>query len=133
MSVVYADEDAGSGMLLFAGLLLGLAGFMRIIDSIWAFRYHGTLPQNLQDSVLGSNLKTYAWLWLVVGIVLVVASMLVFFQSQLARWIGIVAAAIAALSAITFMPYFPVWSVLYIGMAVFVFYALARYGGRAAA
>ncbi len=133
VTVMYADEDDGSGMILFAGMLLGLAGFMRIVDSIWAFRYSGPLPQNLQNSVLGSNLTTYAWVWLVVGVVLIVASMLVFFQSEFGRWIGIFAAAIAALSAITFMPYYPVWALLYIALAVVVVYALARYGGRVSA
>ncbi len=30
----------------------------------------------------------------------------------------------------TWMPYYPVWSLVYIALAVLVFYALARYGGR---
>jgi hypothetical protein len=29
----------------------------------------------------------------------------------------------------TWMPYYPIWSLLYVGIAVLVFYALARYGG----
>src|SRR5215471_17828564 len=42
-------SDRGAGWLLFAGTMLGLAGIMRIIDSIWAFSYHGSLPDNLRD------------------------------------------------------------------------------------
>ena len=34
-------EDRGSGWLVLAGTVLGLAGLMRIIDAIWAFRYNG--------------------------------------------------------------------------------------------
>jgi hypothetical protein len=34
---------------------------------------------------------------------------------QIARWIGIVAAAILALTSVTRMPYYPVWSLIYIG------------------
>ncbi len=79
--------------------------------------------------MLGSNLTTYAWLWLAVGIVLVVASVLVLAQSQFARWIGLIAAVIGGISAIMWMPYYPVWSLLYVGLAVMVFYALARYAG----
>ena len=37
------DSD-GDGWLFFAGTILGLAGLMRIFDSIWAFRYKGALP-----------------------------------------------------------------------------------------
>ena len=131
-SVVYADEAAGTGWLFFAGTILGLAGVMRIIDSIWAFSYNGALPQGLKDGVLGSNLNNYAWTWLIVGIVLIISSALVLTGSQFARWVGLFAAAIGALSAMTWMPYYPVWSLTYVALAVMTFYALARYGGRQA-
>jgi hypothetical protein len=125
-----SDTGEGSGWLLFAGTVLGLAGLMRILDSIWAFRYKGAVPDNLRDGVLGSSLKNYAWTWLIVGIVLLVASFFVLARSQVARWIGYFAAAIGALSAMTWMPYYPIWSLMYVGVFVLTFYALARYGGR---
>jgi hypothetical protein len=74
--------------------------------------------------------KNYAWLWLFVGIVLIGSSVLILARSQLARWIGYFAAAIGAVSAMAWMPYYPVWALTYVGIAVLVFYALARYGGR---
>ena len=128
--VVYSDEVPGSGWLFLAGTVMGLAGLMRIVDAIWAFRYNGALPDRFQDAVLGSNLTTYAWLWLIVGVVLIASSFLILIHSQFARWFGYFAAAFGALSALTWMPYYPIWSMTYIGIAVFTFYALARYGGR---
>jgi hypothetical protein len=120
----------GAGWLLFAGSVLGLAGVMRILDSIWAFRYNGALPAGLQDGLLGSELNNYAWLWLGVGIVLLLASFAVMARSQVARWIGLFAAAVLGVTAILWMPYYPVWSLAYITLAVLVFYGLAVYGGR---
>jgi hypothetical protein len=128
--VVYSDEVPGSGWLFFAGTVMGLAGIMRIVDALWAFRYNGALPDRLQDAVLGSNLTTYAWLWLIVGLVFIASSFLILTRSQFARWVGYFAAAIGALSALTWMPYYPIWSITYIGIAVLTFYALARHGGR---
>jgi hypothetical protein len=128
----YDDKEAGSGWLFFAGTVLGLAGLMRIVDSIWAFRYNGALPDDLKDGALGSSLTTYGWIWLVVGILLLVSSVLVIGRSQFARWIGMIAAGIAALSAMTWMPYYPIWSLTYVGVAVLALYALAAHGGRAA-
>ena len=125
-----SGDEVGSGWLFFAGTILGLAGLMRIIDSLWAFRYNGALPENLKDGVLGSNLDTYAWTWLVVGIILIVASCMLMTRSQFARWIGYIAAVIGALSAIVWMPYYPIWALTYIVVALLVFYALAQYGGR---
>ncbi len=129
---IYPDEAKGSGWLFFAGTVLGLAGVMRIVDSLWAFSYKGALPEALKDGVLGSNLKNYAWAWLFVGIVLIASSVLVLARSQFARWVGFIAATIMAVSAMAWMPYYPVWSLTYIGIAVLTFYALARHGGREA-
>jgi hypothetical protein len=130
---VYRDEGVrGDGWLFFAGTMLGLTGLMRIIDSIWAFTYNGTLPDGLKDGLLGSNLNNYGWTWLIVGCVLILASFMVLVRSQFARWIGFVASGLAALSALTWMPYYPIWSLTYIGLATLTFYALARFGGREA-
>jgi hypothetical protein len=123
-------EQPGFGWLVFAGTVLGIAGLMRIIDAIWAFGYKGSLPENLEDGVLGSNLKNYAWTFLIVGIILLVSSGLLLVRSQFARWVGYIAAAIGAVTAITWMPYYPVWSLTYVALAVVVFYALVRYGAR---
>jgi hypothetical protein len=126
----YAYEEPGSGWLFFAGTVLGLAGLMRIVDSLWAFRYNGALPDGLKDGVLGDNLTTYAWVWLVVGALLITSSFLILIRSQFARWVGFIAATVGAISAMTWMPYYPIWSLTYVGIAVLTFYALARHGGR---
>jgi hypothetical protein len=127
---VFGGEERGSGWLFFAGTVLGLAGLMRVVDAFWAFAYSGELPARLQDGLLGSNLDNYAWTWLVVGLVLIVASLLLMVRSQFARWIGYIAAAVGALSAMTWMPYYPVWAMTYVLIALLVFYALAQHGGR---
>jgi hypothetical protein len=126
----YTDEDADMVWLFFAGSMLGLAGIMRILDSIWAFSYHGALPDDLKDGVLGSSLHNYAWLWLAVGVVLLGSSFLVLVRSQFARWIGVFGAAVGAISAVAWLPYYPVWSLIYISMAILVFYGLLAHGGR---
>ena len=131
---VYRDDDPlkGSGWLFFAGSVLGLAGLMRVLDAIWAFTYNGRLPDSLKDGLLGSNLNNYGWWWLIVGLVLIGASFMVLTRSQFARWVGLIASAVAALTAMTWMPYYPIWALTYVGLAVLTFYALAKYGGREA-
>ena len=125
-------SDAGAGWLIFAGTILGMAGIMRIFDGIWAFQYDGAVPDKLEGAVLGTSLTTYGWIWIAVGVILIICSFAVFSRSQLARWIGIVAGAIMAISAIWWMPYYPVWSLVYIIAGVVVIYALAAYAGREA-
>jgi len=124
-------DKRGGGWVLFAAIVLITAGIMRIFDAIWAFRYHGALPQDLEDAIFGHSLKTYGWIYLVVAAVLVTSGLLVLSGSQVARWLGVAAAAIGSISAIWWMLYYPVWSLTYIAIGGLVVYALVAYGGRA--
>jgi hypothetical protein len=119
-----------SGWLIFSAIVLIVAGVMRIFDAIWAFRYNGPVPDNLQQAVFGHSLTTYGWVWLIVGIILIVAGFVVLSPTpsitvDIARWFGIVASAIMAITAVTWIPYYPVWAFIYIAIAVVVIYGLA--------
>ena len=61
---------------------------------------------------------------------MILASFAVLARSQFARWIGIVAGAVLAISAVWWMPYYPVWSLMYVFIGVLVVYGLAAHGGR---
>jgi|307.fasta_scaffold57101_3 hypothetical protein len=128
-SVVAAVDREGSGWVLFAAIALGVAGIMRIFDAIWAFQYHGVLPANLENAIFGHSLKTYGWIFLVVAAVYIFAALTVMNGSQVARWIGIIAGAVGAISAIWWMPYYPIWSLLYVAVGALVTYALVVHGG----
>jgi hypothetical protein len=80
---------------------------------------------------LGHSLDTYGWVWIAVGVLLILVSFGIVARSQFARWIGYLGAIVLGISATWWLPYYPVWSLIYIAIAVMVFYALARYGGRA--
>jgi hypothetical protein len=121
-------NERGHGWVIFAAIVLAVAGIMRIFDAVWAFRYHGVLPQHLEDALFGTSLKTYGWVYLIVGIILILCAFAVMGHSQVGRWVGIVAGAIGAISAIWWMPYYPIWSLTYIALGVLVIYALAAYG-----
>ena len=124
-------DRRGEGWLVFAAVVLGVAGIMRIFDAIWAFRYHGVLPENFEAAIFGHSLKTYGWIYLIVSAVLIVCAVLVLSGSQVARWVGVAAGAIIAISAVWWMPYYPIWSLTYIAIGALVIYALVVYGGNA--
>ena len=120
----------GSGWLFFAGTILGIAGIMRIFDGIWALRFDGDVPDELESALLGTSLSTYGWVWIIVGVVLVASSFAVLNRSQFARWIGIIAGAVLAITATWWFAYYPVWTLAYILIGLLVVYALAIHGGR---
>lgn len=124
-----------SAWIVFAAIVLMIAGGMRIFDAIWAFQYNGVLPENLENAVFGHSLTTYGWVYLIVAVVLIGSGLLLLLQgaqmaSQVARWIGVVAAALGALAAMPWMPYYPVWSLAYVGIGALVVYALVAHGSR---
>jgi len=120
-----------SGWLTFAGVLLIITGMMRIIDSIWAFSYDGTLVDKLHGALLGHSLTTYAVIWLIVGITSVVTGYMVTrpgsLSAEISRRAGMAVAGFNALLAMTWMPYYPVWALLYIAIGIIVIYALVVY------
>src|SRR4051794_16877359 len=63
--------DTGHGWRMFAAIVLGVAGVLRFFDAIWAFRYHGALPDDFEAALFGGSLATYGWVYLIVAIILV--------------------------------------------------------------
>ena len=66
------NEDEGYGWLTFASIVLVVAGVMRFLDGLWAIRADAQVP-DLEDQLLGEELSTYGWLYLVVGVILILA------------------------------------------------------------
>ena len=69
-------------------------------------------------------------MYLIVAIVLILCAFGVMARSQVSRWIGMFAGAVLSISAIWWMPFYPVWSLMYVFVGIFVIYGLAAYGGR---
>ena len=120
-----------SGWVTFSAVVLIVLGVLRIFDAIWAFEYNGTVVDNLHGAIFGHSLTTYGVVWLIVDVILIFAGFLVMnpggLSAQISRWVGIAASAIAAITAITWMPYYPVWSLIYVAIAVMVIYGLSAH------
>lgn len=118
----------GDGWLLFAAVVLIIAGVVRILDGFWAFDKDDEI-RSLQALLFDDDLAAYGWLWIIVGILLIVAGFGILSRSQWARWFGIVVAALATISSMQWIYEFPIWSMISTLMAILVLYALTTYGG----
>jgi hypothetical protein len=126
----YADEDKGFGWLLFAATMLGLAGVLSVIDGIVALSRSKFYTAN--SSYVFTDLRSWGWITLIIGALLIIAAMGVFSGSGFARWFGIAAAglnAIALFGSPTATAY-PFWALIIFALDVLVIYALAVYGGK---
>jgi hypothetical protein len=120
----------GDGWLLFAAVVLVTGGIMRVIDALWAFDKDDEIGEGLQVLLWEDNLTAYGWLWLIVGILMIVAGFGVLSGSEAARWFGIAMASIAAISSFLWIYAYPIWSLVGTLIAFAVLYGLATYGGR---
>jgi hypothetical protein len=126
-SATQAEEDRAVGWLVFAASMLGLAGFLSIIDGIMALSRSKFFVANATYTF--SDLRTWGWITLIIGVLLIVAAMGVLSGSQFARWFGIFIAGINALGFFASVQAYPFWALMVFAIDVLVIYALATYGG----
>jgi hypothetical protein len=119
--------EKGSGWLVFAATMLGIAGIFNVIDGIVALSKSKFYTANAV--YVFSDLRTWGWIVLAVGVVELLAAMAILGRAQWARWFGIVAASLGALAQFAFMQSYPFWSIAILAACIFVIYGLAVYGG----
>lgn len=119
----------GQGWILFSMIVLVTAGIMRIFDGIWLVHNSNT-AQSLTGGILGSSLKAYGWVYIVVGALLILVALSLMSGSEIGRWAGVAAGVILAITAVWAMPYYPVWALTYIAIGVGVIYGLSVHGGH---
>lgn len=112
----------------FAAVLLFVVGLFNVVDGIVAI--------SKDEIVLGSGprvtvfLDVTAWGWthLVLGIVLAVAGVAIFFGQAWARVIGVIAVSVNMVTQMMNVPAYPVWSLLVIALDVVLIWALTVHG-----
>ena len=74
------------------------------------------------------DISTWAWIHLIIGIVVLLAGFFLFSGATWARVIGVIVAILAGLVAFAWLPYFPVWAILFIVISIGVIWALTAHG-----
>ena len=117
----------GTGWIVFAGIVLILAGGNMAINGLWALHASSQIEKSFGDTLLfsSSNLDTWGWIYLIVGAVVLLAGILVFFRIAFGIWVGVLAALVQAFFAFfwIFSPYWP-GALVIIALDMLVIYAL---------
>ena len=128
------EENSGSGWKLFAGIMIIVVGAMNIFDGLVAITNDGYLKGVAGGSggrlPLTDNFKTWGWVVLIWGVVLILVGFLIFSGNIFGRIVGVVVAALNVLLQLAYLPHYPLWSFTIILIDVLVIYGLAVHGGR---
>jgi hypothetical protein len=119
-------EERGAGWIAFAGIMLIMVGALDILNGLWALDHKNSVTELLYED----SLKTWGWVFLIWGIVVVAAGVLVFGGSQFGRWVGILAASITMIVNMTWIFAYPIAALTVVFLSALVLYALIVYGGR---
>lgn len=122
-----SPEPAGGGWVTFAGVMLGLTGLWNVFDGIAALSSAHVLVSNA--NYVFSDLHTWGWIVLILGIIQIFAGLAVFGSSEWARWFGIASASVNALGQLAFIPAYPAWGLAMFAVDILIIYALAVYAG----
>jgi hypothetical protein len=123
-----ADSEKASGWVAFAAIMLGLAGTWNVIDGILALSNSKVYGRN--TTYVFSDLRTWGWIILIVGVAEICAAFALLGGSQLARWFGLAAAGVNSIAQLMFVPAAPFWALAMFSVDLLIIYALAAYGAR---
>jgi hypothetical protein len=120
-------EGWALGGLLFAACMLMLAGTFQILAGIVAL-VDDDFYVVTRNYTFDLDTTAWGWVHLILGVVFLLVSLGLFNRST---WAGVGAIAIAIVGAISnffFIPYYPIWALVVIGLNVWVIWALTRPG-----
>ena len=110
---------AGVLMVMLGGWWM-LAGFVAIVNDDF---YVVT-----QEWIFEFSTTSWGWTHLILGVVVFLAGLGVLSGAVWARTVGVILAVISGLVAFAWLPYYPVWGILFVTMSVLTIWALTAHG-----
>ncbi len=107
-------------MMLLIGFFHAVAGLVAIIDDTF---YVAT-----KEYVFQFDSTTWGWIHLIAGIIIFLAGLGLFSGAVWARTIGVILAFVSALLGFAWLPWYPIWGIIIIVIAVSVIWALTVHG-----
>jgi hypothetical protein len=124
----YYEDDAGYGLVTFAGVMLLIAGVMNTLYGIAAIDKANFFVHDAKY-VFG-NLQTWGWFLVVVGVAQLFAAFAIWRGTAWGRWFGVACATVNAILQMLWIPSYPILSFVLLGLDIMVIYGLLAYGGR---
>jgi hypothetical protein len=123
----YDEPVRGEGRVMFAAVLLLVAGILNIIYGIAAIGDAHFYDDNTR--YLFSSLNTWGWITLILGLIQLTGAVSLFGGGVYGRVIGIGAATIGAIGALLSVGgAFPFWSLGVFAICLIVIHGLVVYG-----
>ena len=127
---IHDEQDASYGVSVFAGVMLATLASFEILQGLSAVLKDDVFVTGV-DYTFKVDLTAWGWIHMLIGAIGVAVGCGILVGQVWAFSAGIGFAVLSALAQFAFMPYYPFWSLLIIGMNILVIWALAKQIGRA--
>lgn len=118
------NAERVTGWWIFAGILLAVSGVLNIIWGIAAISESHFFVGNTQFII--SELKTWGWITLILGIAQGIAALSLFAGGEFGRWFGVLTAGLVAIAALMDIAAYPLWSICVFGLSLLILYELVK-------
>lgn len=119
------------GWIYFAATMMILIGVFHVIAGLVAI-FDDTFYVATRNYVFQFDATQWGWIHLVVGVLVGIAGGYLLTGSIVARTVGVIMAGLSAIAGFAWLPYYPVWGVVIVAVAVSVIWALTAHGRDAA-
>src|SRR6185436_15775346 len=123
-----SEPTAWVGMVIFAGTMLLMLGALQAMEGLVAIFQDDYYLVTRNGMIVSLDYTAWGWTHLIIGLIAVGVGIGVFAGQMWARVAGIVVAAVSILVNVAFLPAYPSWIMIVIGIDVLVIYALAVHG-----
>ena len=120
-----ARSSTWSGWIAFAGWLMVIIGALDFFEGLIAV-IRGQYYVLTANQIIVFNIRTWGWVTLIWGIVVVLAGLGLLSGAGWARWFTIVVASLNIIGQLGFLgaSAYPLWSLTVLGLTIVVLYAL---------
>jgi hypothetical protein len=129
MAVPNNNPSGWVGWAYFASFMLILLGALQILAGL-AGIFHSTYYVVTQNHLLVFNFKTWGWIDLILGIVILIAGFELLRGAVWARVVAIFLAILSFVANMGFVNAYPVWSIVMMVVDALIIYALSVHGGE---
>lgn len=117
------------GWIFFASAMLVLVGGLHVISGLTGI-FNNDFYVVTNNNLVVLNTTTWGWIHLFIGVVLIAAGAALAAGKMWARVVALFVAVLSALANITWLPVYPIWSVIALVIDGLVIYAVATHGSE---
>ena len=124
-------ESDGFGWKVFAGIMILIVGTLNVFDGLVGLTQENYIKQFTNGQLpITNNVKTWSWVVLILGIIMILAGFLIFSGNMFGRVVGILVASLNLLVQLAYLNHNTFWSFTMILIDILVIYGLVAHGGR---